>query len=310
MTLFPVLPRETVRSTVLVIDDQPINIQTVYRMLAQQHDVLMATSGAAGIEMCRTQQPDIVLLDLVMPEMDGCQVADLLKQDPLTSAIPVIFITASTDPQEESSCWDAGAVDFVTKPVNPLTLQHRIHVHLTLRRQAEALQRLAYLDGLTGIPNRRYFDQQAQTAMAMARRNGEPLTVMLGDVDFFKRYNDVNGHQAGDTCLCAVAQALQNGLRRPTDFVARYGGEEFALLLPGLKRADAQQLGDHLCQQVRALGLPHAAGTDSGTVSLSIGIACGDGDSSIESLLARADAELYRAKAAGRDRAWLEAAQA
>ena len=307
MMVFPAPAPPSARATVLVIDDQPLNIQTVYSMLSQQYEVLMATSGEAGIALCLAQQPDIVLLDLVMPEVDGMQVAARLKQDPRTAAIPLIFITASTDAQEESACWQAGAVDFVSKPLNPLTLRHRVQVHLTLRRQADALQRLAYLDGLTGIPNRRYFDQQADTALALARRSGEPLTLMLGDVDFFKRYNDLYGHQAGDACLTQVAAALQAGLRRPGDFVARYGGEEFALLLPGLAQADALRLAQHLCQQVRALQVPHAAGTAAGVVSLSLGVACGDGHASVADLLARADAQLYLAKGAGRDRACLDA---
>lgn len=307
MMHFPLQAPVSARATVLVIDDQPLNIQTVYSMLSQQYEVLMATSGADGIALCQAQQPDIVLLDLVMPGMNGMAVAAHLKQDPCTAAIPVIFITASTDPVEESACWEAGAVDFVSKPLNPMTLRHRMQVHLTLRRQAEALQRLAYLDGLTGIPNRRYFDQQADTALAIARRGGAPLTLMLGDVDFFKRYNDLYGHQAGDACLTQVASALQAGLRRCGDFVARYGGEEFAILLPGLGAADALRLAEHLCQQVRALQLPHAAGTAGATVSLSLGVATTDGSDSVAQLLARADAQLYRAKGAGRDRACVDA---
>lgn len=304
---FPLQAPVSSRTTVLVIDDQPLNIQTVYSMLSQQHEVLMATTGETGIAICQAQQPDLVLLDLFMPDLNGMDVAERLKQDPRTATIPVIFITASTDPIEESACWQAGAVDFVSKPLNPLTLRHRVQVHLTLRRQADALQRLAYLDGLTGIPNRRYFDQQAETALAVARRSGTPLTLMLGDVDFFKRYNDIYGHQAGDACLTQVAQALQGGLRRPGDFVARYGGEEFAILLPGVGTADALRLAQYLCEQVRALQLPHTGGTTLGTVSLSLGVACSDGQASVVELLARADAQLYRAKGVGRDCACFDA---
>ncbi len=293
------------RPTVLVIDDQPLNIRAVHQALAQNYEVLMATSGPAGIDACRQHQPDLILLDLVMPGMSGIDVAQRLKDDSLTSAIPIIFVTASTDNEEESACWEAGAVDFVTKPFNPMTLRRRVQVHLALKLQAEMLQRMAYLDGLTEIPNRRYFNERFAAEAARARREGGSLILMLADVDFFKRYNDHYGHQAGDACLRQVASAFQRALRRPLDFTARYGGEEFAVLAPGGGAAAAHNLAAALRREVHALALPHAASSAAAIVTVSVGVVCVDAwrDQDVDSLLREADVQLYRAKERGRDRA-------
>jgi diguanylate cyclase (GGDEF)-like protein len=295
---------------VLVIDDQPINLRSVYQTLGSEYEVLMATGGEAGIAACRQHRPDLVLLDLVMPGIGGIEVAQRLKADPATAAIPLIFVTASTDSEQESACWEAGAVDFVTKPFNPMTLRRRVQVHLALKLQADLLQRMAYIDGLTEIPNRRYFNERITAEAARAQREGAALVLMLADVDFFKRYNDHYGHQAGDACLRQVAGALQRSLHRPNDFVARYGGEEFALLAPGAGCVAAQALADTLCSAVRALALPHAASEVAPCVTVSIGIVCVEdaGRFDVDSLLRRADEQLYRAKAAGRDRACIASA--
>ena len=296
------------RATVLVIDDQPINIRTVHHALAQEHEILMATSGAAGVDACRQHQPDLVLLDLVMPDMSGIDVAQRLKADPLTQAIPIIFVTASTDSEEESACWEAGAVDFVTKPFNAMTLRRRVQVHLALKRQAEMLQRMAYIDGLTEIPNRRYFNERFAAEVMRARREGSKLTLMLADVDFFKRYNDHYGHQAGDDCLRQVAAAFRRAMRRPADFAARYGGEEFAVLAPGAGSGAAQKLADALRREVHALALPHAASSAAAIVTVSIGVVSVDTwrSQDVDALLREADVQLYRAKEQGRDRACVD----
>lgn len=296
------------RATVLVVDDQPINIRTVHQALAQEHEILMATSGAAGIDACRQHQPDLVLLDLVMPGMSGIEVAQRLKADPLTQAIPIIFVTASTDCEQESACWEAGAVDFVTKPFNAMTLRRRVQVHLALKRQAEMLQRMAYVDGLTEIPNRRYFNERFFAEVMRARRDGSKLTLMLADVDFFKRYNDHYGHQAGDDCLRQVAAAFRRAMCRPADFAARYGGEEFAVLAPGAGSSAAQKLADALRREVHALALPHAASSAAAIVTVSVGVVSVDAwrSQDVDALLREADVQLYRAKEQGRDRACIK----
>ena len=296
------------RETVLVIDDHPLNIQTVYRTLAADYEVLMATSGQAGVDACLRHLPNLVLLDLMMPGLSGVEVAARLKTDPATRAIPIIFVTASSDSEQESSCWEAGAVDFVTKPFNPLTLRRRVQVHLSLKRQAEQLHRLAYIDGLTGVANRRWFNEHIAVEVARARRDNVPLTLVLADVDFFKRYNDHHGHQAGDACLQMVAQAMQRAWRRPGDFVARYGGEEFVAILPGVGSASALATADALRAQLHACALPHGDSACAPFVTASAGALTIDDWSGTEwsgadALLRQADELLYQAKQAGRDRA-------
>lgn len=299
------------RLTVLAIDDQPVNIRTVYQTLSPDHEVLMATGGEAGIEACRRHQPDLVLLDLWMPDMSGIEVARRLKADPSTQGIPLIFVTATTDSEEESACWEAGAVDFVTKPFNPMTLRRRVQVHLALKLQAEMLQRMAYIDGLTEIPNRRYFNERFAAETARARREGSGLMLMLADVDFFKRYNDRYGHQAGDECLRQVAGAFARALQRPSDFVARYGGEEFALLAPGVDPEGARGLAQAVRREVYALALPHAGSDAAAIVTVSAGVVWMDGAQAhdVDALLRQADAQLYLAKEQGRDRSCLAVAQ-
>lgn len=298
------------RQTILVIDDQPINIRAVYQTLSGDCDVLMATSGATGVAACRTHLPDLVLLDLLMPGMSGLEVAAQLKADPMTSAIPLLFVTASICSDEESRCWEAGAVDFVTKPFNPMTLRRRVAVHLALKRQTELLQKMAYMDGLTEIPNRRYFNERFASEVALAQRQGAPLVLMLADIDYFKRYNDCYGHQAGDAALRQVAAAFKNALKRPADFVARYGGEEFVLLAPGAGAAAAETLAAALRRAVHALGLLHEASDAGAIVTVSIGVVCTDGEHglNVDQLLGKADEQLYRAKEAGRDRACIAVA--
>lgn len=228
-----------------------------------------------------------------------------LKADPALRDVPIIFITGSTGADDEDACWEAGAVDFIAKPFNPVTLRRRVNVHLTLRRQAEMLRTMAYVDGLTHIPNRRYFNERLEAESARVRRESSSLAVMLADVDFFKRYNDVYGHQAGDICLQQVAQAFRRALLRPTDFVARYGGEEFAILVPGACIDAVHHIAHRVRDEVHALALPHARSDAGPVVTVSIGIACFDAATmpDADAMLRAADAQLYRAKEEGRDRA-------
>lgn len=163
----------------------------------------------------------MIILDVVMNDMDGLEACRRLKQDPSLRDIPVIFVTSSRDNDDEDDCWDAGGVDFLLKPVNAKTLLNRVKVHLTLKFQADLLRQMAYLDGLTGVFNRRYFDDFLLRQVAQVRRTGEPLSILLLDIDYFKQYNDCYGHLAGDDCLRKVADYLKSAIRRPLDMVAR-----------------------------------------------------------------------------------------
>ncbi len=292
----------------LVVDDQPINIQLIYQAFAGDYQVFMATSGEQALSICQSNPPDLVLLDVVMPGMDGFAVCEELKACETTRHIPVIFVTAHNDPAQETHGLSVGAVDFIAKPINPAVVRARVHTHLTLKFQSDLLRKLVFLDGLTGVFNRRYFDQQFPVEWARAVRSGLPLSLILVDVDFFKRYNDRYGHQAGDDALRTVAGTLKAGLRRPGDLVARYGGEEFVCVLPDTSLEDATMIAHALEAQVRAKAIAHDQSSAGKTMTISLGLATRLRDSAGDStaLVALADSLLYRAKSAGRAR--LEAA--
>ncbi|UHQ23853.1 diguanylate cyclase [Lysobacter sp. 5GHs7-4] len=291
------------RARLLVVDDQPINIRALHEVFSADHDVFMATNGAQALAFCQQTPPDLVLLDVVMPDMNGLEVCRALKADPETQSIPVIFVTSLDDPAEEAACWDAGGVDFITKPINALTVRNRVRAHLTLKQQSDLLRRMAWVDGLTGVANRRQFDERLEREWQRCRRSGQPLSAGIIDIDHFKAYNDTYGHLAGDDCLRQVAAAIERSLARPGDLVARTGGEEFTCLLPEIDLAGARVVVENVERAVRALGISHSA-SEHGTVTVSIGVATAqpDGEESAESLLNRADGGLYRAKRAGRAR--------
>lgn len=292
------------RARLLVVDDQPINIQVMNQIFADQYQVFMATSGQQALDFCHRTPPDLVLLDIVMPGLDGYEVCTALKAAPDTCDIPVIFVTAHTDAAQETRGLEVGAVDFISKPVNPAVVRARVKTQLTLKCQSDLLRRLVFLDGLTGVFNRRYFDQQLATEMARAMRAQKPLALIMLDVDFFKRFNDHYGHQAGDDCLRQVAQTLKATLRRPADLVARYGGEEFACVLPETEFAQAMKMARELEANVRHRAMPHIDSDVAPVITVSLGVAgftataTASGDAT--TLLALADAQLYQAKASGR----------
>ena len=288
----------------LVVDDQPINIQVMYQAFAGEYQVFMATSGAQALSICADNPPDLVLLDVVMPGMDGFEVCSRLKADDATRNIPIIFVTGHTDPAQETHGLSLGAVDFIAKPVNPAVVRARVKSQLTLKFQSDLLRKLVFLDGLSGVFNRRYFDQQLSTEFARSMRNTSPLSLIMVDVDHFKLFNDRYGHQSGDDCLRQIALALKLCLKRPADLVARYGGEEFACILGDTPFDDAVTLARELEARVRALAIPHENSTVDKVVTISLGVATRSVDSQgdASALLGLADGMLYRAKHEGRGR--------
>ncbi|HEY4082864.1 MAG TPA: diguanylate cyclase [Burkholderiaceae bacterium] len=291
------------RPRLLVVDDQPVNIQALHQVFAADCQVLMATSGTQALALCRDKLPDLVLLDVQMPGMDGYELCAQLKADSVLSTIAVIFVTANNRPEDETRALEAGAADFITKPFNPAVVRARVRAQLTIKLQADLLREMAFVDGLTGVHNRRHFDERLDIEMQRALRSRENLGVVLADVDFFKRYNDAYGHLAGDDCLRRVARTLKNCLRRPGDVLARYGGEEFACLLPDTDLAGALAVAESMEAAVRALQMPHAQSDVAPLVTLSLGVSVtlgGRGDAG--KFVSLADEQLYKAKAQGRGR--------
>ena len=289
---------------VLAIDDERINLSTLHALLRDECKVMVATSGEQGLEIARQSAPDLILLDVRMPGMSGHDVCRELKADRLTANIPIVFISALTDPEDETLGFELGAADYIAKPFNAAVVRARVRTQLRIKQQADLIASYAFLDGLTGLFNRRSLDQRLDEEWRRGQRSGQPLAVAMIDVDHFKLYNDHYGHGPGDECLKAVGAALKASVKRPSDLVARYGGEEFCLMLPESDLDAVRIVAEQARAAIGALQLPHTASLTAPHVTVSIGVAAAvpQAESSVKTLLQQADAALYRAKQAGRNR--------
>jgi diguanylate cyclase (GGDEF)-like protein len=296
------------RQSLLLVDDDAASVQVLARMLHGLGELRFALSGEDALRLAHESAPDLVLIDAEMPGLSGLQVCAALHADPLLADVPVIIVTGHTEVAAEVAGFAAGAADFIRKPPVAEVVVARVRTQLRLKALGDALRASALTDGLTGLSNRRRFDQDLRVECERARRGGDSLALLLVDVDHFKRYNDHYGHVSGDTCLREVGMAIRAAIRRPADLAARYGGEEFAVLLPQTDAAGARGMAQRVVDAIGALALPHAA-APSGAISVSVGWAAArpDQDPSIiasrgEALVEAADRRLYAAKAAGRGR--------
>jgi diguanylate cyclase (GGDEF)-like protein len=294
---------------ILIVDDAMENVQILHQALRDEHDVLFALSGEKALEIARAQQPDLILLDAVMPGMDGYAVCAALRASPVLKDIPVIFVTALNQPEDETRALEAGAADFISKPFNVAVVRARVRTQLTVKRQSDALREMSLTDGLTGVANRRNFNHTMENEWRRCARAGLPLALIMADIDCFKLYNDHYGHLAGDACLQQVSAAMGRCAGRPPDLLARYGGEEFIILLPQENWQGAEVVAQRILDEVRGLALPHAASTVGPHVTVSMGVASMMPTEGNESavLIRAVDALLYRAKGEGRDRYCLSA---
>jgi len=298
---------ETRGARLLIVDDALGNLMILSKKLGEQYQVQTAQSGQEALDILENgANIDLILLDVMMPEMDGYEVCRRLKQDSDTQEIPIIFVTSRSRVQDEAFGLSLGAVDYITKPFSIAIVRARVRTHVELKRSRDHLRALSQLDGLTGISNRRRFDEVLEREWRRCMRRGDELSLMMIDIDRFKDYNDSLGHPQGDRCIQKIAQALTAQVRRSSDELARYGGEEFAAILPNTSLLASAQLAESMCQAVRDLKMLHGA-ADLEYVSISIGVAClcPGGRLSIEDLLDLADQGLYAAKRAGRDRVML-----
>ncbi|MES9939233.1 MAG: diguanylate cyclase [Candidatus Thiodiazotropha sp. 6PLUC2] len=292
------------RATVLIVDDEPQNLHLLVDALRMEHELIVATSGREAIERVDLHNPpDLILLDVVMPEMDGWDVCRKLKANPMTEGIPIIFVTSRDEVVDEAKGLAAGAVDYITKPFSPEIVRARVRTHLTLKSQADTLASLSNIDDLTGMPNRRHFNRCLEEEWRRATRTSSPVTLVMMDVDHFKQYNDNYGHGAGDECLRRVAQALGTVIHRTADMVARYGGEEFAAILPATDEAHGMQIAERFRQAVNALGLEHGYSSTNEFITISVGVATCVPQLHEEphNLLQASDRMLYEAKGRGRN---------
>ncbi len=297
------LIRNNAKPRVLVVDDVPANCRVLMESLRSDYDVDIATSGKQALEMVIVNQPDLILLDIMMPEMDGYEVCSRLKQDVTLQDIPVIFFTAKNNREDEAKGFEWGVVDYIAKPFYIPVVKARIRSHLEQKKKRDLLIKLASVDPLTGIPNRRHFTDVFEVEWRRARRGGTAISLMLMDVDYFKQYNDTYGHSAGDECLKRIAQSLHHSLKRPGDCAARIGGEEFAILLPETDTLGAAIIADRIRLDIEALNIPHSGSEALGHVTISAGVATCTPTEEMErqALLNAADEMLYQAKKRGRN---------
>jgi diguanylate cyclase (GGDEF)-like protein len=293
-------------ATILIVDDTPSNIQLLAIPLMATYHILVATNGEDALKLLQDEQkPDLILLDIMMPGMDGYEVCRRIKNDSGLSHIPVIFVTASTGLEEQKRGFDLGAVDYIAKPFMMPIIFARIKVHIRLKQKSDLLEKLAMLDGLTDIPNRRGLDQTLSKEWLRARRAHSYLSVCMIDIDYFKAFNDFYGHGVGDDCLRKVASAIKQSLKRPADFVGRYGGEEFMVILPDSNESSALQVAESIRANITSMNVEHEQSPIASNVTVSIGVAsqCIDDKSEQENaIVMTADSALYAAKSQGRNK--------
>lgn len=293
---------------ILVVDDVATNVQILAETLSPIYRIKVASNGVDALEIALREQPDLILLDIMMPKMDGFEVCQHLKENLITRKTPVIFLTGRNTESDEERGLNLGAVDYITKPFKIAIVKARIRNHVRLKQQADLLESLALLDALTHIANRRRFDETLVTEWKRAKRDESPLSLILIDIDYFKQYNDSYGHGAGDNCLQRTAAALTRNLVRPGDFIARFGGEEFVVILPDTDQKAALQVAENLRACIEKLGIPHNYPEPESAVTVSIGVATQLKIQEYflpQTLFDAADNALYLAKESGRNRVCL-----
>jgi two-component system chemotaxis family response regulator WspR len=321
-------------AVVLLVDDQAMVAEGIRRMMADQPDIQFhyCADPKHALQQAVNVKATVILQDLVMPDVDGLTLVRFYRNNPATRDIPIIVLSSKDDPNVKSDAFYQGATDYLVKLPEKIELLARIRAHTKsylaqrerdaafvtmsklqqqlekmnneLTRSNDELQRLSTLDGLTGVANRRRFDEILEREWQRAARSGAPLSLIFADIDFFKRYNDHYGHQAGDDCLKQVAGALQQTVHRPADLVSRYGGEEFVIVLPETAPEGALAVAEKVLGNVANLRIPHATSGVSDCLTLSIGVATltPAGDETAEELIGAADQALYCAKEHGRNR--------
>ncbi len=303
---------------ILVVDDTKTERMIMTSYLEKLgHVVIVCTDGKAAIEAYKKHSPDLILMDVIMPIMDGYESAKTIRSLD-NDWIPIIFLSARISPDDIASGIDAGGDDYLTKPVDIVVLDAKMKAmqriakmrHKLLKTSAELektnkeLQQLVNVDGLTGIANRRYMDQFLRVEFSRSIRYQQPLSYILSDIDFFKPYNDHYGHLEGDDCLKKVARAMAKTCKRSSDLVARYGGEEFAIVLPDTPADEAEKIAEKIRTAVEALAIQHQTSAVSEVCTLSLGVVTyqpKQGDK-VDAMIEQADEALYQAKASGRNR--------
>ena len=292
-------------ATVLIVDDNARNLQVLGQIIKSFGcKIAFAENGDKALEYLFAKKADIVLLDIMMPVKDGYQTCREIKETPALTNIPIIFITAMNDSEHEKKGFEAGAVDYITKPFNPEIVKARVLTHLRLKLKNDLLEKLAGIDGLTDIPNRRMLDETLFKEFRRALRRKSFLTFFMIDIDNFKAYNDNYGHSSGDYCLRSVAGEIKKSINRAGDFAARFGGEEFAVILPDTDRESAFFMSEKIRKNIENLGIVHEFSSIAKYVTISIGGVSLVPEPAIEinTIIEAADKALYESKKNGKNR--------
>ena len=289
------------KGNILIIDDDEDFLLILTTILSKDYSVFTAATGNEGIRIIDTHNIDVVLLDLELPDCDGIDLLHQIKSDEKLKNIPVLIITATTQSGTEIRGLNEGALDHLTKPIDPITLRLRVRNYYELKRYQDYFREMSVIDSLTGIFNRRGFDQVFHREWRKACRNKENIALAMIDIDFFKKFNDCYGHQKGDHCLRDVAPALNSVLDRPTDIATRYGGEEFAVILPETDVNGARKIAEKILARVSDLKIPHGASPISNIITLSLGVGIIKPCDRFEEFIAKTDKLLYQSKNSGRN---------
>jgi len=297
------MTENTKEYTILITDDEKFNLEILGNILSPFYNILIARNGTRALELAKLNAPDLILLDVIMPDMTGFDVITKLKESENTVNTPVIFITGLTNPADEEKGFFLGAVDYITKPFNKAIVKARVNTHIKIVDQMRTIERIGLIDPLTKISNRRGFENRFNADWGRAVREQTPIGFMIMDIDKFKNYNDTYGHHQGDAALKAFADTALNSISRANDFVARWGGEEFVIILPNTDMTGAAEVAETVRKNVEAMIIPTEEGEETGiTVSIGVNSVLPDADTSSPDFLTKADQALYKAKEAGRNR--------
>ena len=289
--------------TIMIVDDDALFRATLVGMLSNDYRCIEASSGREVIEYCRTySQPDLILMDYNMSVVDGVTVAKRLKQMFNSTIAPIVFLTGHTDVERQTECWQAGASDFISKPVLAEVLKLRIDHQISIKERERFLEKQSCTDSLTGLYNRQYIKQYVPDLVRALNREHRSMSMLMIDVDDFKKFNDSYGHVEGDNVLKQVAKVLRRSTKRPTDCVIRFGGEEFVVLLPKTNLDGAKMLARQISVAVEKLGITNEKST-YGKVTVSIGVASSKEHASLDFIetMKKADKAMYKAKKSGKN---------
>ena len=294
------------KSLVLIVDDENSNILALTHILSPEYVVFAAKNGQNAIKAAEKHHPDVILLDIIMPQMNGYEVLAELKKSEVTRGIPVVFISGLSSAADEEKGLSLGAVDYISKPFSPAIVKLRVRNQIRMINQLRTIERLSMVDQLTDLPNRRSFDARLSMEWSRAQRELEQISILLIDIDKFKVYNDTYGHQQGDVALQAVARAFGATLHRPGDFAARWGGEEFIVLLPNTDADGAIDVAERIRLYIEAMLIPDVQGEMTKvTVSIGVNSSSDVQNDTIIRFIAGADEALYKGKQTGRNRVML-----